>query len=275
MDPASRTRLNRLDARFAQLKAEGRKALIIYSMAGDPEPELSQAFLNGLPAAGADIVELGVPFTDPMADGPTIQQAAQRVLKNGQTLTKTLAQVKAFRRENPDTPLVLMGYYNPIYAYGNTRFLEDAVEAGVDGLIVVDLPREEDAELCLPARAKGLHFIRLLTPTSDAERLPELLTHSSGFLYYVSITGITGSGIANREAVAQHLSEIRPLSDLPIAIGFGIKTPDDVASMAGIADAAVVGSAVVERISQARDLDGVHAALRFVSSLSSPLQFAS
>lgn len=247
---------DRIGERFAALAAEGRAGLVAFITAGDPDARTSAEILAGLPAAGADIVELGMPFSDPMADGPAIQASSQRALRAGQTMVRTLDQVRRFRAGDDATPIILMGYYNPIYAYGNARFLADAKNAGVDGLIVVDLPPEEDAELCLPARDAGLHFIRLATPTTDDARMEKVLTNTSGFLYYVSITGITGTRAADPAAVAGHLARLRAKTELPIAVGFGIKTPDRAAEIARFADAAVVGSALVERIRAGLDGDG-------------------
>jgi tryptophan synthase alpha chain len=240
--------MSRIDARFARLRAEGRKAFVAFVMAGDPDYGRSLEIVRGLPGAGVDIVELGMPFTDPMADGPAIQAAGQRALTAGQTMKKTLAMVRAFREGDTETPLILMGYFNPIYSMGVDRFLEEARAAGVDGLIVVDLPPEEDDELCLPANRAGLHFIRLATPTTDDRRLPKVLENTSGFLYYVSITGITGAAAAQAAAVAPEVARIKRATDLPVCVGFGIKTPEAAAAIARVADGAVVGSAIVERI---------------------------
>jgi len=240
--------MTRIDDTFARLRAEGRKAFVAYIMAGDPDADTSLQVMRGMPAAGVDIIELGLPFTDPMADGPTIQLAGQRALEAGQTLDKTLAMARAFREGDDTTPIVLMGYYNPIYSKGVPRFLEEAKAAGIDGLIIVDLPPEEDGELCLPAQAAGLNFIRLATPTTDDARLPKVMTNSSGFVYYVSITGITGSAEASAADVAPEVARIKAVSDLPVIVGFGIKTPEAAEAIAGVADGAVVGSAIVERI---------------------------
>jgi tryptophan synthase alpha chain len=240
--------MTRIEKRFAALAAENRKAFVAFVMAGDPDPETALAILKGLPAAGVDLVELGMPFTDPMADGPAIQRAGQRALRAGQTMERTLAMVRAFRDADPDTPLVLMGYYNPIYSRGVERFLAEATAAGVDGLIVVDLPPEEDEELCLPAQAAGLNFIRLATPTTDDRRLPRVLQNTSGFVYYVSITGITGAAAASAAAVAPEVARIKAATPLPVCVGFGIRTPEAAAAIAAAADGAVVGSAIVERI---------------------------
>ncbi len=239
----------RITARFDALKAEGRAGLVTFTMAGDPDRDTALAILRALPAAGADVIELGMPFTDPMADGPAIQAAGLRALKSGATLAGTLDIVRAFREENADTPLILMGYYNPIYIHGVERFLEDARAAGVDGLIVVDLPPEEDAELCVPARAAGLDFIRLATPTTDAARLPAVLENTSGFLYYVSIAGITGTAAPSRDAVQAAVAKLKAKTDLPVAVGFGVRTAASAAEMAGSgADAVVVGSAIVDAL---------------------------
>ncbi len=240
----------RLERRFARLKAEGRAGLVTFVTAGDPDPATAAKILSGLPDAGADVIELGMPFSDPMADGPAVQAASLRALKAGQTLKKTLAMVKAFRRGDPDTPIVLMGYYNPIYIYGVPRFLADAKKAGVDGLIVVDLPPEHDDELCLPAMQAGLNFIRLATPTTDDRRLPTVLRNTSGFIYYVSILGITGTRSATAEAVAKAVARLKRHTDLPVAVGFGIKTPKQAAEVARVADAAVVGSMLVQTVAQ-------------------------
>lgn len=243
-------RQTRLDRKFAALQSDGRKAFIAFVTAGDPDPETSFSILSGLPAAGADIIELGMPFTDPMADGPSIQAASQRALKAGQTLEKTLAMVARFRAEDDTTPVVLMGYYNPIFIYGVDRFIADAVAAGVDGLIIVDLPREEDSELCLPAMQGGLNFIRLATPTTDDARLPDVLKNTSGFVYYVSITGITGSAAPDVSKVSDSVARIKRHTDLPVAVGFGIRTPEQAGAIASVADGAVVGSALVDIIGE-------------------------
>lgn len=247
----------RLDRRFAALKAAGRGGLVTYIMAGDPDPRTGADILKRLPAAGADIIELGIPFSDPMADGPAIQLAAQRALKAGMTLSKVLDMVRVFREGDNDTPVVLMGYYNPIYIYGVDRFLADAKAAGVDGMIVVDLPPEEEGELCLPARAAGLNFIYLTAPTTDDARLPRVLQNASGFVYYVSITGITGTASAAQSDIEAAIARIRAHTDLPLAVGFGIKTADQVADIASVADAAVVGSALVNKVAENVDADWV------------------
>jgi len=239
---------DRIAQRFDKLKAENRGGLVTFITAGDPNGETSLALLKGLPEAGADMIELGMPFSDPMADGPSIQAAGLRALNAGATLKKTLAQVRAFRKDDNDTPLILMGYYNPIYVYGVDRFIADALAAGVDGMIIVDLPPEEDAELCLPALQAGLPFIRLATPTTDDERLPTVLAHTSGFVYYVSIAGITGTKSAQSADIGDAVARLHRHTDLPIAVGFGIRTPDQAAEVARITDAAVVGSALVDRI---------------------------
>ena len=243
-------RQTRLDRKFTALQSEGRKAFIAFVTAGDPDPETSFAILSGLPAAGADIIELGMPFTDPMADGPSIQAASQRALKAGQTLEKTLAMVARFRAEDDTTPLVLMGYYNPVFIYGVDRFIKDAVAAGVDGLIIVDLPAEEDSELCLPAMEGGLNFIRLVPPTTDDARLPNVLENTSGFVYYVSITGITGSAAPDVSKVSDNVARIKGRTNLPVAVGFGIRTPEQANAIASVADGAVVGSALVDVIGE-------------------------
>jgi tryptophan synthase, alpha subunit len=248
--------MSRIDRRFAACRAEGRAALVTFVTAGDPDAETSLAILKALPRAGADLIEIGMPFTDPMADGPAIQLSSQRALKGGQTLTKTLDMVRAFRAGEADTPVILMGYYNPIYIYGVERFLKDAREAGVDGLIVVDLPPEEDEELCLPALKAGLSFIRLATPTTDDARLPAVLANTSGFVYYVSITGITGSATPDFAAVAQSVARIKAHTDLPVVVGFGVKTGEHAAAIARGADGVVVGSALVEAVRASLDGEG-------------------
>ncbi|MEL6680314.1 MAG: tryptophan synthase subunit alpha [Pseudomonadota bacterium] len=240
--------MTRIDAKFKALKSADRTAFVSFIMAGDPNPGLSQAVMDGLPAAGVDVIEIGMPFTDPMADGPAIQLAGQRALEAGMTLDRTLEMVRSFRRSDDTTPVVLMGYYNPIWSKGVDRFLAEAMEAGVDGLIVVDLPPEEDRELCIPAQEAGLNFIRLATPTTDEKRLPAVLSNTSGFVYYVSITGITGAAEANADAVAPDVARISEHSGLPVCVGFGIKTPEAAAAMAKVADGVVVGSAIVERM---------------------------
>ena len=246
----------RIDARFTELKKQGRAAFITFVMAGDPDPMTSLEIIKALPKAGSDIIEIGMPFTDPMADGPAIQAAGLRALKAGMTLRKTLAMVREFRRGDGTTPLVLMGYYNPIYIYGVEAFLADAKAAGVDGLIVVDLPPEEDSELCLPAMRAGLNFIRLATPTTDDKRLPAVLANTSGFVYYVSVTGITGSAGADSGAVAQAVARIKRHTKLPVCVGFGIRTPDAARAIAGRADGAVVGTALVDALRASLDANG-------------------
>src|SRR4249920_1137503 len=231
----------RIERRFATLKEEGRAALVTFTMAGDPDYETSLAIAKALPGAGADIIELGMPFTDPMADGPAIQAAGLRALKSGQRMTKTLAMVREFRKEDSETPIVLMGYYNPIFIYGSDRFLTDAKSAGVDGLIVVDLPPEEDNELCLPALKVGLNFIRLATPTTDDKRLPVVLTNTSGFVYYVSIAGVTGSAAPDVSKVAAAVARIKRHTKLPVAVGFGVRTAQQARALAAGAEGVVVG----------------------------------
>jgi tryptophan synthase alpha chain len=248
--------MSRIERRFAQLRAEGRAGLVIYLTAGDPDPETSFALFSGLAKAGADLIEIGMPFSDPMADGPSVQAAGQRALKAGTTLRSTLAMVRRLRRADPDTPYVLMGYYNPIYRYGAEAFARDAVMAGVDGAIVVDLPPEEDAELAEPARAAGLDIVRLATPTSDEARLPAVVGHASGFIYYVAITGITGTRAADAAAVRVAVERLRRFTKLPVAVGFGIKNAAQAAEIAKVADAAVVGSAIVDRLAVNLDPDG-------------------
>tara|TARA_R110000824_G_scaffold102487_1_gene243851 strand:+ start:123 stop:971 length:849 start_codon:yes stop_codon:yes gene_type:complete len=246
----------RITRKFAELKAEGRAGLVTFLTAGDPTPDLSAEIILEIAAAGADLIEIGMPFSDPMADGPAIQASSLRALKAGMTLPKTLDIVRAFRKRDNDTPIVLMGYYNPIYIYGVDRFLADAKEVGVDGLIVVDLPPEEEGELCLPAIKAGINFIYLTAPTTDDARLPKVVRHASGFVYYVSITGITGTKSADAGDVAASVARIRRHTDLPVAVGFGIKTPDQAAAIARVSDAAVVGSALVGIIADNRDPSG-------------------
>src|SRR5215813_3586790 len=246
----------RIDRRFAALAQEGRAALVTFLMSGDPDYATSLAIIKALPAAGADVIELGMPFTDPMADGPAIQAAGLRALRGGQTLKKTLAMVTAFRGSDDTTPIVLMGYYNPIYIYGVDRFLADALTAGVDGLIVVDLPPEEDDELCRPALRAGINFVRLATPTTDDKRLPAVLANTSGFVYYVSITGITGAATPEFGRVAQAVARIKRHTDLPIAVGFGVKNAEHARTIAQGADGVVVGSALVEAVRTSLDPDG-------------------
>ena len=239
---------SRIERRFAELKVHGRKALVAFVTAGDPDYKTSTEILLGLPAAGADIIELGMPFSDPMADGPAVQASSLRALKAGHTMHRTLDLVRAFREQDKNTPIVLMGYYNPIYVYPRERFLDEAVSAGVDGLIIVDLPPEADAELCLPAVERGLNFIRLATPTTDAKRLPAVLAHTSGFVYYVSITGITGTATPDVAAVHAQVARIKASTSLPVAVGFGIKTPEQARAIAAGADGVVVGSALVDAL---------------------------
>jgi len=246
----------RIDARFAQLAKEGRSAFVTFLMAGDPDPATSLDIIKALPKAGADVIEIGMPFTDPMADGPSIQAAGLRALKAGMTLKKTLEMVRGFRKDDNTTPLVLMGYYNPIYIYGVDKFLADAKTAGVDGLIIVDLPPEEDTELCVPALKAGLNFIRLATPTTDDKRLPAVLANTSGFVYYVSITGITGSGAADSKTVGDAVARIKRHTDLPVCVGFGIRTPEAARAIAERANGAVVGTALVDALRSSLDSEG-------------------
>ena len=246
----------RIESRFAELKAEGRPALMTYVMGGDPDLETSFTILKALAANGADLIELGMPFSDPMADGPAIQAAGRRALQGGQTLRKTLALVERFRAEDSTTPIILMGYYNPIYIYGVDAFLTEALRVGVDGLIVVDLPPETDEELCLPALKAGLNFVRLATPTTDDKRLPTVLGNTSGFVYYVAIKGITGTASADPAVVGEAVSRIKARTDLPVAVGFGIRTPQDAAAIGAVADGVVVGSALVDTIAQSLDGEG-------------------
>ena len=246
----------RIDARFAELAKQGRSAFVTFLMAGDPDPKTSLDIMKALPKAGADIIEIGMPFTDPMADGPSIQAAGLRALKAGMTLKKTLEMVRGFRKDDDTTPLVLMGYYNPIYIYGVDKFLSDAKTAGVDGLIIVDLPPEEDTELCLPAMKAGLNFIRLATPTTDDKRLPAVLANTSGFVYYVSITGITGSASADSRAVGEAVARIKRHTKLPVCVGFGIRTPDAARAIAENANGAVVGTALVDALRASLDAEG-------------------
>ncbi|BBU55035.1 MULTISPECIES: tryptophan synthase subunit alpha [Mameliella] len=256
--------MTRIDSTFARLQAEGRKAFVAYIMAGDPDIETSLAVMKGLPSAGVDVIELGLPFTDPMADGPTIQLAGQRALEGGMTLDKTLQMVRDFRAGDNDTPIVLMGYYNPIYSRGVDTFLAQANEAGIDGLIIVDLPPEEDDELCIPAQKAGLNFIRLATPTTDDRRLPKVLQNTSGFVYYVSITGITGAAAAEATDVGPEVARIKAKTDLPVIVGFGIRTPETSQAIASVADGCVVGSAIVGELASGKPVEEV---LSFVSGL--------
>ena len=246
----------RIDRRFAALRAEGRAALVTYIMAGDPDYGSSLAILKALPRAGADVIELGMPFTDPMADGPAVQAAGLRALAAGQDMKRTLALVRDFRRGDDATPIVLMGYYNPIYVYGVDRFLADAKSAGVDGLIVVDLPPEEDVELCLPALEAGFNFIRLATPTTDDKRLPAVLANTSGFVYYVSITGITGAAAPDTAKVADAVRRIKRHTDLPVCVGFGVRTAEQARALSEGADGVAVGSALVEAVRKSLGPDG-------------------
>lgn len=246
----------RIDTRFASLGAEGRAALVTFVMAGDPDPATSLAIVKALPAAGADLIEIGMPFTDPMADGPAVQAAGLRALAAGETLAGTLKLVREFRTGDQSTPIILMGYYNPIYIYGVDRFLVDAKSAGIDGLIVVDLPPEEDDELCKPALAAGLNFIRLATPTTDDARLPKVLTNTSGFVYYVSIAGITGAATPDFGKVATAVARIKSHTTLPVAVGFGVKTAADAAAIAAGADGVVVGSTLVDAVRHSLDANG-------------------
>jgi tryptophan synthase alpha chain len=256
--------MTRIDDTFARLKGEGKKAFVAYLMAGDPDVDRSLAVMKGLPGAGVDVIELGAPFTDPMADGPTIQAAGQRALEGGMTMDKTLQMVRDFRAGDQKTPIVLMGYYNPIYSRGVDRFLAEAREAGIDGLIVVDLPPEEDDELCIPAQKAGLNFIRLATPTTDDKRLPKVLQNTSGFVYYVSITGITGAAAAQATDVGPEVARIKRSTELPIVVGFGISTPETAKAVASVADGSVVGSAIVKEIASGKPVDQV---LAFVAAL--------
>jgi len=256
--------MTRIDQKFAELRKAGKKAFVTYVMAGDPNYETSLEIVKGLPAAGVDVIELGIPFTDPMADGPTIQFAGQRALAAGMTLERTLQLTRDFRKTDNETPIVLMGYYNPIYNRGVDKFLVDAKAAGIDGMIVVDLPPEEDAELCIPAQAAGMNFIRLATPTTDDKRLPKVLQNTSGFVYYVSITGITGAAEAEATNVGPEVARIKAKTDLPVIVGFGINTPEKSEAIARIADGAVVGSAIVKRIG---DGDSPTDVLAFIRTL--------
>ncbi|RVV97262.1 tryptophan synthase subunit alpha [Mesobaculum littorinae] len=254
--------MTRIDDTFARLKSDGKKAFVAYVMAGDPDYDRSLEIVKGLPGAGVDIIEMGLPFTDPMADGPTIQMAGQRALAGGQTLERTLQMARDFREGDTTTPIVMMGYYNPIYSRGVDRFLADAKEAGIDGLIVVDLPPEEDDELCIPAQRAGLNFIRLATPTTDDKRLPKVLQNTSGFVYYVSITGITGAAEARADTVAPEVARIKAKTDLPVIVGFGVRSPESSAAIAGIADGVVVGSAIVGEIAKGRSASEVLAVVK-------------
>lgn len=272
------TTSTRIDRRFAALKKEGRPALVTFVTAGDPDREASAKILAGLPGAGADVIELGMPFSDPMADGPAIQASSLRALKAGQNMGKTLKMVADFRKGDDETPIVLMGYYNPIYVYPGARFLDEAAKAGVDGLIVVDVPPEADDELCLPAMEKGLNFIRLATPTTDAKRLPKVLANTSGFVYYVSITGITGAAAPVVNDVHSQVARIKRSTELPVAVGFGVRTGEQATALAKGADGVVVGSALVSAIKDSLDADGkatgktVGAVLDLVKSLATALR---
>lgn len=256
--------MTRIDDTFARLKSENKKAFVAYVMAGDPNYDTSLDLVKGLPSAGVDIIELGLPFTDPMADGPTIQLAGQRALEAGMTLEKTLQMACDFRATDATTPIVLMGYYNPIYSRGVDKFLVDAKEAGIDGLIVVDLPPEEDDELCIPAQQAGLNFIRLATPTTDDKRLPKVMQNTSGFVYYVSITGITGAAAAQAADVAPEVARIKAASNLPVIVGFGVRTPETAKDIASVADGTVVGSAIIAEMASGKSVAEV---LAFVKSL--------
>lgn len=268
---------DRISARFEALRAENRAGLVTFVTAGDPNPEVFAEILAALPGAGADIIEVGMPFTDPMADGPAIEAADLRALAAGMTLPKVIELVRGFRAKNTDTPIVLMGYFNPIYAYGVERFVRDARDAGVDGLIVVDVPPEEDEELGVPARASGLHMIRLATPTTDDARLPAVVNGASGFIYYVSVAGITGGAAGEAQAVGSAVQRIRAASGLPVAVGFGIRTPEQAAAMARQADGVVVGSAIVSLIGAAAergDTNIAEQAATLVRSLSEAVRSA-
>lgn len=259
--------MDRIAKRFCALAAENRAALVTYMMAGDPDLETSAAVLNALPEAGADIIELGMPFSDPMADGPTIQAAGRGALAAGGSLSVTLDMAQTFRARDDETPIVMMGYYNPIYHMGVDAFLRRAVDAGVDGLIVVDLPPEEDEELCLPAREAGLDFIRLATPTTDDHRLPQVLRNTSGFVYYVSIAGITGTASPASADVWRAVARLKAATPLPVAVGFGVKTPEQAAEVARVADGVVVGSAIVNIVATAPKEEAVERAAAFVRTL--------
>ena len=272
--------MSRIQKRFEKLKEEDRAAFIPFIMAGDPDTSRSLELLKALPSAGADVIELGVAFTDPMADGPAIQAAGLRALDNGQTLRKTLGMVRSFREFDNETPIILMGYYNPFYSYGVDVFLTDAAAAGVDGLIIVDLPPEEDAELCLPARAAGLDFVRLATPTTDDARLPDVVKNTSGFLYYVSVAGVTGKGTGADDDVKLAVERMRRASGLPVAVGFGVKTAEKAAKFAKFADAVVVGSALVDCLATALEAggneadNGVNAVLKLASDIADAVHSA-
>jgi tryptophan synthase alpha chain len=271
---------SRMEKRFAELKDAGRPALVTYLMGGDPDYETSLGIMKAMPAAGADVIELGMPFSDPMADGPAIQMAGRRALKGGQTLAKTLQLARDFRTQDQATPIVLMGYYNPIYVYGVDRFIEDALEAGIDGLIVVDLPPEMDDELCIPALARGLNFIRLATPTTDDKRLPAVLKNTSGFVYYVSMTGITGSALPDPSRVASAVERIKGHTSLPVCVGFGVKTAEHARLIGAAADGVVVGTAIVNQIANTLDAqdrataDTVQSVATMIRGLASGVQAA-
>ena len=270
----------RMDKKFAELKAAGRPALVTYFMGGDPDYETSLEIMKALPGAGADVIELGAPFSDPMADGPAIQLAGQRALKGGQTMKKTLQMAREFRKGDDTTPIVIMGYYNPVYVYGVERFLDDALEAGIDGLIIVDLPAEMDNELCIPARKRDINFIRLTTPTTDDKRLPKVLTNTSGFVYYVSMTGITGSALPDPSKIAGAVGRIKSQTDLPICVGFGVKTAEHARLIGANADGVVVGTAIVNQVATSLDKDGrasadtVQSVATFVRGLSAGVHAA-
>jgi tryptophan synthase alpha chain len=269
-----------MDKKFAALKAEGRPALVTYFMGGDPDYETSLEIMKALPGAGADVIELGAPFSDPMADGPAIQMAGQRALKGGQTMKKTLQMAREFRKGDDTTPIVIMGYYNPVYVYGVERFLDDALEAGIDGLIIVDLPAEMDDELCIPARKRDINFIRLTTPTTDDKRLPKVLTNTSGFVYYVSMTGITGSALPDPSKIAGAVGRIKSQTDLPVCVGFGVKTAEHARLIGANADGVVVGTAIVNQVATSLDKDGkasadtVQSVATFVRGLSAGVHAA-
>ncbi|MBW8446426.1 MAG: tryptophan synthase subunit alpha [Arenimonas sp.] len=270
----------RMDKKFAELKAAGRPALVTYFMGGDPDYETSLEIMKALPGAGADVIELGAPFSDPMADGPAIQLAGQRALKGGQTMKKTLQMAREFRKTDHTTPIVIMGYYNPVYVYGVERFLDDALEAGIDGLIIVDLPAEMDNELCIPARKRDINFIRLTTPTTDDKRLPKVLTNTSGFVYYVSMTGITGSALPDPSKIAGAVGRIKSQTDLPVCVGFGVKTAEHARLIGANADGVVVGTAIVNQVATSLDKDGrasadtVQSVATFVRGLSAGVHAA-
>lgn len=269
-----------MDKKFAELKAAGRPALVTYFMGGDPDYETSLEIMKALPGAGADIIELGAPFSDPMADGPAIQLAGQRALKGGQTMKKTLQMAREFRKGDDTTPIVIMGYYNPVYVYGVERFLDDALEAGIDGLIIVDLPAEMDSELCIPARKRDINFIRLTTPTTDDKRLPKVLTNTSGFVYYVSMTGITGSALPDPSKIGAAVARIKGHTSLPVCVGFGVKTAEHARLIGASADGVVVGTAIVNQVATSLDKDGkatadtVQSVATFVRGLSAGVHAA-